>query len=47
MRGHWALRRPRRVQRGDAENPYWEKAGAVTFADPDGWRVVLCPRPVF
>ncbi|WP_420094069.1 hypothetical protein [Mycolicibacterium tusciae] len=21
--------------------------GALTFADPDGWRVVLVPRPVF
>jgi hypothetical protein len=22
------------------ENPYWEQKG-TTFADPDGWRVVL------
>ncbi|MFN8157018.1 MAG: VOC family protein [Candidatus Nanopelagicales bacterium] len=27
----------------DAENPYWERAGAVTVADPDGWLVVLVP----
>ena len=27
------------------ENPYWEAVGAVTFADPDGWRVVLVPGP--
>jgi catechol 2,3-dioxygenase-like lactoylglutathione lyase family enzyme len=29
------------------ENPYWEKAGAVTVEDPDGWRVVLVPSPVY
>ena len=29
-----------------AENPFWEKAGAVTVEDPDGWRVVLAPSPV-
>jgi catechol 2,3-dioxygenase-like lactoylglutathione lyase family enzyme len=28
-----------------SENPYWEDAGALTFEDPDGWRVVLVPRP--
>jgi catechol 2,3-dioxygenase-like lactoylglutathione lyase family enzyme len=27
-----------------AENPWWDGLGAVTFADPDGWRVVLVPR---
>ncbi len=26
-----------------AENPYWARVGAVTVADPDGWRVVLVP----
>lgn len=26
-----------------AENPWWDGLGAVTFADPDGWRVVLVP----
>ena len=31
----------------DAENPYWARVGALTFEDPDGWRVVLVPRPVF
>ncbi|UXA20468.1 VOC family protein [Mycobacterium sp. SMC-4] len=30
----------------DADNPYWERTGALTFEDPDGWRVVLAPRPV-
>ncbi|WP_344587956.1 VOC family protein [Actinomadura vinacea] len=30
-----------------AENPYWAANGALTFADPDGWRVVLVPKPVF
>ena len=26
-----------------AENPYWDAVGALTFEDPDGWRVVLVP----
>ena len=30
-----------------AENPYWTSNGAITVEDPDGWRVVLAPRPVF
>jgi catechol 2,3-dioxygenase-like lactoylglutathione lyase family enzyme len=30
-----------------AENPYWEDVGAITVEDPDGWRVVLVPGPVF
>jgi catechol 2,3-dioxygenase-like lactoylglutathione lyase family enzyme len=30
-----------------AENPYWTDAGAITVEDPDGWRVVLMPRPGF
>jgi GNAT superfamily N-acetyltransferase len=25
------------------DNPYWAGIGAVAFADPDGWRVVLAP----
>ncbi|HEY4652519.1 MAG TPA: VOC family protein [Pontibacter sp.] len=25
------------------ENPYWHEKGAVTIADPDGWRLVLMP----
>jgi hypothetical protein len=25
------------------ENPYWAERGAVCFADPDGWIVVLAP----
>ncbi|MCE7004071.1 VOC family protein [Kibdelosporangium philippinense] len=29
------------------ENPYWSANGALGFADPDGWRVVLVPQPVF
>ena len=28
-----------------AENPFWELIGALTFEDPDGWRVVLVPSP--
>lgn len=31
----------------EAENPYWDQVGAMTFEDPDGWRVVLVPKPVF
>jgi len=31
----------------DAENPYRAAVGALTFEDPDRWRVVLVPRPVF
>jgi catechol 2,3-dioxygenase-like lactoylglutathione lyase family enzyme len=27
----------------ESENPYWPQVGAVTIADPDGWRVVLVP----
>ena len=29
----------------EAENPYWTENGAITVEDPDGWRVVLMPRP--
>ncbi|WP_328387293.1 VOC family protein [Nocardia sp. NBC_00416] len=29
------------------ENPYWADHGALAFPDPDGWQVVLVPRPVF
>lgn len=29
-----------------AENPYWTDHGALSFEDPDGWRVVLAPKPV-
>jgi catechol 2,3-dioxygenase-like lactoylglutathione lyase family enzyme len=27
----------------EPENPYWTGVGALTFEDPDGWRVVLVP----
>jgi catechol 2,3-dioxygenase-like lactoylglutathione lyase family enzyme len=30
----------------EPENPYWTEVGARTFTDPDGWRVVLVPKPV-
>jgi catechol 2,3-dioxygenase-like lactoylglutathione lyase family enzyme len=29
----------------EAENPWWDGLGALTFEDPDGWRVVLVPGP--
>ena len=28
----------------EPENPYWRDVGALTFEDPDGWRVVLVPH---
>jgi catechol 2,3-dioxygenase-like lactoylglutathione lyase family enzyme len=28
----------------EAENPYWTMVGAVTFEDPDGWRLVVVPE---
>jgi catechol 2,3-dioxygenase-like lactoylglutathione lyase family enzyme len=31
----------------DAENPYWSENAGITIEDPDGWRVVLMPMPVF
>jgi catechol 2,3-dioxygenase-like lactoylglutathione lyase family enzyme len=26
-------------------NPYWSDIGALTFVDPDAWRVVVAPGP--
>lgn len=31
----------------DAENPYWATVGALTYEDPDRWRVVLVPKRVW
>jgi hypothetical protein len=31
----------------EAENPYWPANGGITIEDPDGWRIVLMPAPVF
>jgi catechol 2,3-dioxygenase-like lactoylglutathione lyase family enzyme len=31
----------------EAENPFWTANGGITIEDPDGWRVVLMPTPVF
>ena len=28
----------------EAENPYGTTVGAVTFEDPDGWRLVVVPE---
>ncbi len=25
------------------ENPFWSRQGAIAFADPDGWVVILAP----
>lgn len=30
----------------ESENPYWAENAGMTFEDPDGWRLVLMPRPV-
>ncbi|MCP2260421.1 putative conserved protein PhnB, glyoxalase superfamily [Streptoalloteichus tenebrarius] len=30
-----------------SENPFWDKHGAVTVEDPDGWRVVLATTRAF
>ncbi len=26
-----------------SENPYWDRNGAISIEDPDGWRIVLMP----
>ena len=31
----------------EAENTYWSDNAGITVEDPDGWRVVLMPTPVF
>jgi len=31
----------------EPENPYWAESGAVTIPDPDGWNIVLMPKPGF
>jgi hypothetical protein len=31
----------------EPENPYWSENSGITIEDPDGWRVVLMPTPVF
>jgi catechol 2,3-dioxygenase-like lactoylglutathione lyase family enzyme len=30
----------------ELENPWWHDNGAIAFADPDNWRIVLMPRPI-
>ncbi|WP_433659930.1 VOC family protein [Nocardia sp. CA-128927] len=35
------------VEQVAAANPYWVANGGLTFPDPDGWRVVVMPQPVF
>lgn len=31
----------------EPENPYWSENAGITIEDPDRWRVVLMPTPVF
>jgi catechol 2,3-dioxygenase-like lactoylglutathione lyase family enzyme len=28
------------------DNPWWRENGAIAFADPDNWRIVLMPTPI-
>ncbi|MFI2476265.1 VOC family protein [Nocardia xishanensis] len=35
------------VEPVSVENPYWADNGGLAFPDPDGWLVMLMPRPVF
>jgi catechol 2,3-dioxygenase-like lactoylglutathione lyase family enzyme len=28
------------------DNPWWRENGAIAFADPDNWRIVLMPNPI-
>lgn len=30
----------------ELDNPWWRAHGAVAFADPDNWRIVLMPGPI-
>ena len=41
----WSSGSPASATNGRAENPFWEKVGAVTVEDPDGWRVVSGAAP--
>jgi catechol 2,3-dioxygenase-like lactoylglutathione lyase family enzyme len=30
----------------ELDNPWWREHGALAFADPDNWRIVLMPNPI-
>ena len=30
----------------ELDNPWWRENGAMAFADPDNWRIVLMPKPI-
>jgi catechol 2,3-dioxygenase-like lactoylglutathione lyase family enzyme len=30
----------------ELDNPWWRDNGAMAFADPDNWRIVLMPKPI-
>jgi catechol 2,3-dioxygenase-like lactoylglutathione lyase family enzyme len=30
----------------ELDNPWWPENGAIAFADPDNWRIVLMPKPI-
>jgi catechol 2,3-dioxygenase-like lactoylglutathione lyase family enzyme len=30
----------------ELDNPWWRENGAIAFADPDDWRIVLMPKPI-
>jgi catechol 2,3-dioxygenase-like lactoylglutathione lyase family enzyme len=30
----------------ELDNPWWRENGALAFPDPDGWQLVLMPKPI-
>jgi hypothetical protein len=30
----------------ELDNTWWRENGAIAFADPDNWRIVLMPNPI-
>jgi hypothetical protein len=30
----------------ELDKPWWHEFGAIAFADPDNWRIVLMPNPI-
>jgi hypothetical protein len=37
---------PDRLPAVELDNPWWRENGALAFADPDHWRIVLMPKPI-
>ena len=34
------------MHQSELDNPWWRENGAIAFADPDNWRIVLMPNPI-